>query len=217
MPTGQGMDRTGALSPEEVIGFTHPKVNRIIGGMPDAVALVGSTTDLKTMFRSELIPADRWALGCQYKFSVMGLISASANDNFTFDINLIEPDETRNIILATTTVALATENIKVFEFTSQGIVVLEQDGSTSGKIAATSKLRVEQGSPLVFVGQTAIAGVEIDFRGLTLLPDGVNYQKNGVHFELTCTWDDTDGDNEVEIFGAMLHLSNARGGGGFVA
>jgi hypothetical protein len=185
--------------------------------MPNAVSLIGTATDLKTMFLSELIPADRWSLGCQYKFSVMGLISASATDNFTFDINLIEPDETRHLILATTTVALATENVKVFDFVSQGIVTLEQSGSTSGKVAATSKLSVQQGTPLFFVGQTAIAGVTADFRGLTLRPDGTNYQENGVRFELTATWDDTDGDNEVEVFGAMLHLSNARGGGGFVA
>jgi hypothetical protein len=146
----------------------------------------------------------------------MGLLGSDSED-IVLDIDLVEPDDTRHTVVACTTVSLANEDDDVFEFKSQGIVVLEQSGVTSGQVAAVSKIRVEQGTPMIFVGQTAITGAAVDFRGLTLKPDGTTYQNNGLYFELYADWDASHAKAVIEVFGAMLQLSNIHGGAGFVA
>ena len=119
-----------------------------------ANVVIGNTTD-ETVLISETISADVFDNTItHFKVTIAGDISSDGTDDVAFQLRYGTTD-----ILALTTVGLANEDDKQFRLEIYGRI--HTTGAT-GKIVASGRLNMEQGTPLLVVNNTAVAGVTAD-------------------------------------------------------
>ncbi|NOR27589.1 MAG: hypothetical protein GQ540_03560 [Lutibacter sp.] len=112
--------------------------------------IVSSTTE--TVLVSETIYGNTFdATTMGFRVTLAGEISANAGSDITLTLRYGTTD-----ILALATVTLAAEDDKQFKYECLGRI--HTTGAT-GKIVASSRIDIEQGTPLMFAADTAAAGV----------------------------------------------------------
>jgi hypothetical protein len=137
--------------------------------------VVSSTTE--TALISETIYANTLkSTGMHFRVTIAGEISSTGTGDCTFTLRYGTTD-----ILALATVSLANEDDKQFKLEFIGRV---HTVGSSGKVVASARMDVEQGTPLLFTADTAAAGATVN----TTADGSLN---------VTAHWDASSADNDV--------------------
>jgi hypothetical protein len=148
----------------------------ISGGSISANVQVANTTT-ETVLVSETIYANTLkSTTMGFRVTLAGEISSTGTGDCTFTLRYGTTDT-----LAIATVGLADEDDKQFKLVYEGRV--HTTGAT-GKLVATGRIDIEQGTPLMFAADTAAAGVTTN-----LTADG--------SINVTAHWDAASADNDV--------------------
>lgn len=147
-----------------------------------------ATSATETVLISETIYGNTLKdTGMHFRVTLAGEISSTGTGDCTFTLRYGTTD-----ILAIATVGLANEDDKQFKLVIEGRV--HTTGAT-GKIVATGRIDIEQGTPLMFAGDTAAAGVTAD-----LTADG--------SLNVTAHWDASSADNDVIAMIGFIEFFN---------
>ena len=159
----------------------------ISGGAISANVQVATSTT-ETVLVSETIygkTLDATTMG--FRVTLAGDISSTGTGDCTFTLRYGTTD-----ILALATVSLADEDDKQFKLEYIGRI--HTTGAT-GKVVASSRIDIEQGTPLMFAADTAVAGVTVD-----LTADG--------SLNVTAHWDASSADNDVIAMIGFIEFFN---------
>lgn len=148
----------------------------VAGGCISANQQVANSTT-ETVLLSETVYANELdGTDIHFRVTLAGEISSTGTGDCTLTLRYGTTD-----ILALVTVSLADEDDKQWRAVIEGRI--HTTGAT-GKVVATGRMNIEQGTPLLVVGDTAAAGVTVD-----LTTDG--------SLNVTAHWDAQSADNDI--------------------
>ena len=148
----------------------------IAGGCIDANVQVANKTT-ETVLLSETVLANELnGTDIHFRVTLAGEISSTGTGDCTLTLRYGTTD-----ILALTTVSLADEDDKQWRAVIEGRV---HTTGASGKVVATGRMDIQQGTPLLVANDTAAAGVDVD-----LTADG--------SLNVTAQWDAQSTDNDI--------------------
>lgn len=147
-----------------------------------------ANTTTETVLVSETIYGNTLKdTGMHFRVTLAGEISSTGTGDCTFTLRYNTTD-----ILAVATVSLANEDDVQFKLVYEGRI--HTTGAT-GKVVATGRMNVEQGTPLMFAADTAAAGATVN-----LTADG--------SLNVTAHWDAASADNDVIAMIGFIELFN---------
>lgn len=120
-----------------------------------------------------------------FRVTLAGEISSTGTGDCTLTLRYGTTD-----ILAVATVSLADEDDKPWRMVVEGRI--HTTGAT-GKVVAHGNVRVDQGTPLTFVADTAAAGATVDLTAAGSL-------------NVTAHWDAADADNDIIAMVGFVEL-----------
>jgi len=148
--------------------------------------LVSSTTE--TVMLTETIYANTLAsTGMGFRVTLAGEISSTGTGDATLNLRYGTTD-----ILSMVTVGLADEDDKQWRMVIEGRI---HTAGATGKVVATGRMNIEQGTPLLVVNDTAAAGVTVD-----LTADG--------SLNVTADWDASSADNDIIAMIGFIEFFN---------
>lgn len=148
----------------------------IAAGTISANQQVANSTD-ETVLLSETIGGGELAdTQTHFRLVLAGEISSTGTGDCTLTLRYGTTD-----ILALATVSLADEDDKQWRLEIVGRV---HTTGASGKVVASGRMNIEQGTPLLVAGDTAAAGVSVDLTAAGSL-------------NVTAEWDAASADNDI--------------------
>lgn len=164
--------------------FSGPAQMISVGTISSNQQVANSTTE--TALISETVYANELSdTNMHFRVVLAGEISSTGTGDCTFTLRYGTTD-----ILAIPTVSLANEDDRQWKLEIVGR--LHTAGAT-GKVVASGRIDVEQGTPLLFTGDTAAAGVTVN----TTADGSLN---------VTAHWDAASADNDVIAMIGFIEL-----------
>ena len=146
--------------------------------------MANSTTE--TALISETIYANTLnSAGMHFRVTLAGELSSDGSGDVTLTLRYGTTD-----ILALATVSLANEDDK--QFKAEFIGRVHTTGAT-GKVVASARIDIEQGTPLIFAADTAAAGTTVN-----LTADG--------SLNVTAHWDAAAADSDIIAMVGFIEL-----------
>jgi hypothetical protein len=148
----------------------------VAGGCISSNQQVANTTNEVALLSETVLANELDGSDIHFRVTLAGEISSTGTGDCTLTLRYGSTD-----ILALTTVSLADEDDKQWRAVIEGRI---HTTGASGKIVATGRMNIEQGTALLVVNDTAAAGASVD-----LTVDG--------SLNVTAQWDAASTDNDI--------------------
>lgn len=148
----------------------------IAGGCISSNQQVANATTETVLISESVVAGELDSTDIHFRVTLAGEISSTGTGDCTLTLRYGTTD-----VLALATVSLADEDDKQWRLVIEGRI---HTAGASGKVVATGRMNIEQGTPLLVVGDTAAAGVSVDLTAAGSL-------------NVTAHWDAQSADNDI--------------------